>query len=153
MSVKLDDIDLGILRLLQKDANLSIDTISERVALSRNACWRRIKQYEEVGLIQQRVALLDADQLNLSLVVMVMIRAASHGKEWMDQFHRVICHMPEVVGAYRMTGDLDYILRVRVSDIAAYDRFYKTLTERIEIGDVSASFVMEELKEGTELPI
>lgn len=153
MMVKIDELDRSILRLLQKDANLSVDQISERVALSRNACWRRIKQLEEAGVIQKKVALLDPNMLDLGLSAMVMIKALAHTKEWTENFHDAVKHMPEVIGAYRMTGDLDYVLRVRVSDITAYDRFYKELTKRVAISNVSASFVMEEMKDTTALPI
>lgn len=153
MTINLDKIDLSILRLMQKDATLAVDQISESVSLSRNACWRRMKNLEEAGVIVKKVALLDPDKLNLGLSAMVMIKALAHTKEWTENFHDAVKHMPQVVSAYRMTGDLDYVLRVRVRDITAYDRFYKDLTNRVAISDVSASFVMEEMKETTALPI
>jgi Lrp/AsnC family transcriptional regulator len=153
MDVKIDEIDLKILRLLQEDAQQSVDQLSEKVSLSRNACWRRVKMLEEAGIIRAKVALLDADALGLGLQAIVMIRALAHTSAWTQSFQDAVRYMPEIMGAYRTTGDLDYVLRVRVADIAAYDRFYKDLTARVDIADVSASFVMEEIKDSTALPI
>lgn len=153
MSQKIDEIDKRILSQLQRDTTLSVDDISEQVGLSRNACWRRIKVMEQAGVIHGRVALLDAAKIGCPLHVLVMIRTHSHDANWLDTFHRTVRTMPEVVSAYRMTGDLDYVLRVRVADVPAYDAFYKRLTSRISLSDVSASFVMEEIKETTALPL
>jgi Lrp/AsnC family transcriptional regulator len=153
MNVKIDEIDLRILRLLQEDAQQSVDQLSEKVSLSRNACWRRVKVLEEAGVIRAKVALLDANALGLGLQAIVMIRALAHTSAWTQSFQDAVRYMPEIMGAYRTTGDLDYVLRVRVADIAAYDRFYKDLTARVDIADVSASFVMEEIKDSTALPI
>jgi len=153
MDVKIDDIDLKILRLLQEDAQQSVDQLSEKVSLSRNACWRRVKALDEAGVIRAKVALLDAGALGLGLQAIVMIRALAHTSAWTQSFQDAVRYMPEIIGAYRTTGDLDYVLRVRVADIAAYDRFYKDLTARVDIADVSASFVMEEIKDTTALPI
>ena len=153
MNVKIDEIDLRILRLLQEDAQQSVDQLSEKVSLSRNACWRRVKVLEEAGVIRAKVALLDANALGLGLQAIVMIRALAHTSAWTQSFQDAVRYMPEIMGAYRTTGDLDYVLRVRVADINAYDRFYKDLTARVDIADVSASFVMEEIKDSTALPI
>jgi Lrp/AsnC family transcriptional regulator len=153
MDIKIDDIDLKILRLLQEDAQQSVDQLSEKVSLSRNACWRRVKALDEAGVIRAKVALLDADALGLGLQAIVMIRALAHTSAWTQSFQDAVRYMPEIMGAYRTTGDLDYVLRVRVADINAYDRFYKDLTARVDIADVSASFVMEEIKDTTALPI
>lgn len=150
---KIDDFDKAILRILQRDASLSVEAIAERVALSRNACWRRIKMMEEAGILTGRVALADPARLGCPLEVMVMIRAGRHDADWLETFHKAVRAMPEVVGAYRMTGDLDYLLRVRVADVPAYDAFYKRVIARIPLSDISASFVMEEIKETTALPI
>lgn len=149
----LDEIDKNILSLLQKDATLSADDVSDAVHLSRNACWRRIKAMEAAGIITRRVALVDPARVGCGLLVMVMIRTNQHDAAWLDTFDRALGAMPEVVGAYRMTGDLDYILRVRVADMKAYDDFYKRLTSRISVSDISASFVMEEMKETTAVPL
>lgn len=149
----IDDLDKSILQLLQNDATLSVDQISEAVHLSRNACWRRIKALEADGVIKARVALLDPVRVGCGLTVLVMVRTNRHDTEWMESFDRAMGAMPEVVGAYRMTGELDYVLRVRVADVAAYDDFYKRLTSRISVSDISASFVMEEMKETTAVPL
>lgn len=148
-----DETDRAILRLIQKDVTLSVDQISEQVHLSRNACWRRIKAMEQSGIITGRVALVDPSAAGVPLTVMVLIRTHTHDADWIRQFQTTLQTFPEVVGAYRMTGDLDYILRVRVADVPAYDAFYKRLTSRISVSDVSASFVMEEMKETTAVPI
>jgi Lrp/AsnC family transcriptional regulator len=153
MREKIDELDLKILRLLQNDASLSVDQLSERVALSRNACWRRVKVLEETGVLRAKVALLDAGAMGLGLQAIVMIRASAHSSEWTKSFQEAVRYMPEIMGAYRTTGDLDYVLRVRVADITAYDRFYKDLTGRVDIADVSAIFVLEEIKDTTALPI
>lgn len=150
---EIDDIDRKILALLQTDVTLSMDELAERVALSRNACWRRIKQMEAAGVILERVALLDPSKVGCGLTAFVLIRASRHDAEWTAEFQRVLRTLPEVVGAHRMTGELDYVLRVRLADMPAYDAFYKRLTERISLLDISASFVMEDLKDTTALPL
>ncbi|WP_342078024.1 Lrp/AsnC family transcriptional regulator [Yoonia sp. SS1-5] len=153
MAEIIDIIDRAILRLLQNDAALSVDDISEMVNLSRNACWRRIKLMEKAGIITGRVALVDPEKAGVPLTAMVMIRTNAHDAQWMEKFQTALRSLPEVVGAYRMTGDLDYVLRVRVADVPAYDAFYKRLTSRISVSDISASFVMEEIKETTAVPL
>jgi len=153
MTDKLDNIDLSILRQLQKDASLSVDQISERVALSRNACWRRIKRMEDDGTLKARVALVDPDAVGLGQMVLVMIRTSSHSPDWLRQFKAAVQGMPEITGAHRMSGDLDYVLRVRVKDVKAYDNFYQRLIARVPVANVSASFVMEDIKDTTELPL
>ena len=153
MSYETDETDLRILRQLQADTTPSLDTLAERVALSRNACWRRIKRMEEAGLIRERVAHLDAEKLGLGLAVLVLIRVGVHDPDWLAKFQAVVAAMPEIQGAHRMTGELDYVLRVRVRDVADYDRFYKALIGRVQMADISASFVMEDIKDTTALPI
>ena len=153
MEYKIDDIDRAILRLLQKDATPSVDDISLQVNLSRNACWRRIKLMEQAGIITARVALVDPARVGAPLTAIVLIRTSAHDRDWIAQFQSILRTLPEVVGAYRMTGDLDYVLRVRVADVPAYDAFYKRLTSQISVSDISASFVMEEIKETTAVPL
>ena len=153
MKHSVDIIDRKILKILQRDANTSVDDISEAVALSRNACWRRIKQMEEAGVIKGRVALIDPVLVGCPLTVMVLIRTNAHDAAWMAKFQAALAAMPEVVGAYRMTGELDYVLKVRVADVPTYDTFYKRLTSRISVSDISASFVMEEIKDTTAVPL
>ena len=153
MKHDLDVIDRAILRIIQHDATLSVDEISALVHLSRNACWRRIKAMEQAGVITARVALVDPASVGVPLTAIVLIRTNAHEADWMAKFQTALQDLPEVVGAYRMTGDLDYVLRVRVADVPAYDAFYKRLTSRISVSDISASFVMEEIKETTAVPL
>jgi Lrp/AsnC family transcriptional regulator len=150
---ELDDIDRRILTQLQREADLPLEVLGERVGLSRNACWRRIKAMEAAGIITGRVALVDADKLGLYLTVFISIKAARHDAEWLKTFAQVTRAMPEVQGVYRMTGELDYLIRARVADMAGYDRLYQALISKVPLGDVSASFVMEHIKETTALPV
>lgn len=153
MRQNIDDLDRSILRFLQRDASLSVDEISEKVALSRNACWRRIKALEADGIITKRVALVDPAKVGSPLTALVMIKTSTHDAKWIKDFQAVLASLPEVVGAHRMTGDLDYVLRVRLADMPAYDDFYRRLTSRISVSDMSASFVMEDIKETTAVPL
>ena len=150
---QLDTNDIKILRQLQKNASLSIEEISDRIALSRNACWRRIRRLEDDGIINKRVAIVNADALDLGQMVIVLISTNSHDPKWLSLFRSAIAEMPEIMGAHRMSGDLDYILRVRVRDVRAYDKFYQRLISKVPISNVSSSFVMEDLKDSTELPL
>ncbi|WP_368187900.1 Lrp/AsnC family transcriptional regulator [Aestuariibius sp. HNIBRBA575] len=149
----IDTIDRQILQQLQRDADQSLESLGDVVGLSRNACWRRIKALEASGMIRKRVALLDAAALGLGLSVCIQIHAARHDAAWLRDFARAVRTIPEIQGAYRMTGDLDYLIMARVADVADYDRLYQQLIEKIDMSDVSASFVMEELKDTTELPL
>jgi Lrp/AsnC family transcriptional regulator len=149
----LDDYDLAILRELQRDSTPSVEDLAARVHLSRNACWRRVKLLEEAGIIRSRVALLDAGRLNAGLTVLIRIRAGQHSADWSQRFREAIRALPEIVGAYRTSGEIDYILRARVPDVAAYDRLYQKLIARVDMVDVAASFVMEEIKDTTEVPL
>ena len=153
MTMNLDDIDRKILSALQRDATLSMDALAERAGLSRNACWRRMRQMEEAGVIRGRVVLLDPALVGCALQVFVMVRTNSHDAAWMEKFDRAVRILPEIVGAHRMTGDLDYVLRVRVADVPAYDALYKKLIALVPLSDISASFVMEDIKDTTELPL
>lgn len=153
MSEKLDKFDIQILDSLQQDSSLSMDELAQRARLSRNACWRRMKRLEEDGYIRGRVVLLDPEKLGCGLSAFVMIRASSHDPGWMRRFDRAVNALPQIVSAHRMAGDLDYILRVRLCDVAAYDEFYKDLIGRVPLLDISASFVMEDIKETTALPL
>lgn len=153
MSADLDAIDLRILDTLQKDASFSMDQVADAVHLSRNACWRRIKRLEAEGVIRGRVALLDPVALGCPLTAVVLIRASAHEPEWLVKFERAVAALPQIVAAHRMAGDVDYILKVRVADMPAYDRLYKDLTARVPLLDISASFVMEDIKDTTALPL
>lgn len=153
MSVTIDDIDRRILSELQRDADQGVESLGDKVGLSRNATWRRVKALEDAGVIRARVALLDPAKLGLGLMVFIQIRTNRHDPEWLDAFARAMREMPEILGAHRMTGDLDYLVRARVADMAAYDRLYQRLIRRVDVSDVAASFVMEDLKDTTALPI
>lgn len=153
MVAKLDNIDRKLLTILQQDAALSVDAVADLVHLSRNACWRRIKRLEADGILLKRVAIIEAAAVGLALQVFVLIRTNDHSATWLTAFRQAVREMPEVIAAQRMTGDLDYVLRVRVADVPAYDRFYQRLIAKVPIADVSASFVMEDIKETTALPI
>ena len=152
MSLDTDITDRRILSVLQRDATISLDALSDTVNLSRNACWRRVRQMEEAGVIKARVALVDPDALGLGLSVFVMIRTASHAPDWLAQFEAAVKALPEIVGAHRMSGDLDYVLRVRVASVKDYDRFYQRLIARVPVAEISASFVMDDIKDTTALP-
>ena len=153
MIERLDTTDRRILRELQNDASLSLDALSERVNLSRNACWRRVKQMEDAGVIKARVALVEPETVGLGLSTFIMVRTNEHELDWLERFQRTVKSMPEILGAHRMSGDLDYILRVQVADIRDYDRFYQRLIKQIPISDISASFVMDDIKNTTALPV
>jgi Lrp/AsnC family transcriptional regulator len=153
MPLSMDEIDRRILAELQRDGSLSVDQLSERVHLSRNACWRRVKRLEEERVITGRVALVDAEKLGLGLSVFVIVRTSSHDPGWLKNFRDAVTTFPEITGVYRMSGDLDYILRARVADVKAYDRLYQRLIAKVALSDVSASFVMEEIKETTVVPV
>ena len=153
MSNHIDNTDRRILRLLQKDAAMSMDEVAEAVNLSRNACWRRIKNLEEIGVITKRVAIIDPDSIDLGLSTFVLVRTDRHDTKWLAQFKKAVLEMPEIIGAYRTAGELDYILRIQLSNVRDYDRFYQRLIARVPITNVSASFVMEEIKDTNELPI
>ena len=153
MKPVLDEIDRKILDQLQIDGTLSVDSLSERVHLSRNACWRRVKRMEDEGIIKARVALVDAEMAGCGLSVFILVRTSSHDPDWLTKFRGAMGRFPEIVGVYRMTGDLDYVLKARVSDVKAYDRLYQRLIASVPLSDVSASFVMEEIKETTAVPL
>ena len=149
----LDSIDRRILAVLQEDTTLAIADIAKRVGLSTTPCWRRIQKLEEAGVIRKRVALVDAPSINAAVSVFVAVRTNQHTDEWLKRFAEIVSAMPEVVEFYRMSGDVDYLIKVRVPDIAAYDTFYKRLVTKIDLSDVSSSFAMEEIKYTTALPL
>ena len=149
----MDRIDKTILDLLQRDANASLQDISEQVNLSTTPCWRRIQRLEREGFIGRRVALLDPAKLNVGVTVFVSIRTSQHNEKWFKRFNSVVAAIPQVVEFYRMSGDVDYLLRIVVPDIKAYDDVYKRLIRDIELSDVSSSFAMEQIKYTTALPL
>jgi Lrp/AsnC family transcriptional regulator len=127
--------------------------LAESVGLSANACWRRIKRLEELGIIRGRVALLDPEKLGLGVTVFVSVRTNEHNDAWLGQFNDAVTKIPEIVELYRMSGDIDYLMKVVVSDIAHYDRVYKRLISLVRLTDVSSSFAMEQMKYTTALPV
>ena len=149
----LDSRDRQILAVLQTDAMTPIAEIAEVVGLSTTPCWRRIQKMEEDGVITSRVAVLDPAKVNAKVTVFVFVTTNQHNEDWLTKFTKVISEMPEVVGFYRMSGNIDYLLKVVVPDIEAYDAFYKKLVSKIDITDVSSAFAMERIKETTELPL
>ncbi len=149
----MDDIDQRILESLQRDAAQAVVTVARQVGLSTTPCWRRIQNLEKSGIIKARVALLDREQLNVGVDVFVAIRTSQHNAAWLESFAAAVIEFPEVVEFYRMSGEIDYLLRVVVPDIAAYDNFYRRLIQKIDISDVSSSFAMERIKYTTELPL
>src|SRR5690606_10173519 len=151
--IALDKIDRKILALLQKDATTPVAEIGRKVGLSTTPCWRRIQKMEEDGIIRGRVAILNPVKVNAGVTVFVSIRTNEHTESWLKKFAAVVDDFPEVVEFYRMSGDIDYLLRVVVPDIAAYDTFYKKLIAKIALTDVSSSFAMEQIKYTTALPL
>lgn len=149
----IDNIDRKILNSLQRDASLSLENLGELVALSRNACWRRVKALEAAGYIKARVTLLDPEKLGFGLSVFIMVRTGAHDPDWLGKFSNATRAMPEIQGVYRMTGELDYLIRARVADMAGYDQLYQRLIRRVPLSDVSASFVMEDIKDTHLLPL
>ena len=149
----IDRLDRKILSILQEDATIPVAEIGKRVGLSTTPCWRRIQKLEEDGVIQRRVAVLDPRQVNAKVTAFVAITTSQHSEEWLKRFAEVIRDFPEVVEFYRMSGQVDYMLRVVVPDIEAYDAFYKKLIAKIDIADVSSSFAMEQIKDTTALPL
>ena len=149
----MDAIDRKILSALQEDASLSVAEIGSRVGLSSTPCWKRIQRLESDGVIQRRVALVDQDKLGLGVTVFVSIETGDHSQAWLDRFAELVGAMPEVMEFYRMAGDVDYMLRVVVPDIAGYDLFYKRLIGTVPLKNVTSRFAMERIKSTTALPI
>ncbi|MDA0369638.1 MAG: Lrp/AsnC family transcriptional regulator [Proteobacteria bacterium] len=149
----MDQIDRKILAALQEDAGRPVADIAVDVGLSQSPCWRRIQKLEADGVIQRRVALLDPVQLNVGVTVFVAVRTARHDLEWLETFAHAAQDIPEIVELYRMSGEVDYMLRVVVPDIAGFDAVYKKLIARVPLTDVTSSFAMERIKFTTALPL
>lgn len=150
---ELDRTDRRILALLQEDADRSVAEIGEAVGLSQTPCWKRIKRLEASGLIERRVALLDAAALGLGLTGYVMVKTAQHDDAWLRDFTRAVELIPEIVECHRMAGDVDYLLKIVTTDIRGYDAIYKRLVAQVPLRDVTAVFSMETVKRTTALPI
>ncbi len=150
----LDATDLAILRLIQADASLSLGDIAKEVGLTQTPCWKRIRRMEETGIITGRVTLVNAEKLGLGISVFVAIETGDHSAAWIESFAKTVADMPEIVECWRLGGDVDYLLRVVVSDMTAYDGFYRKLTARVlSLRKVTSRFAMECVKSTTALPI
>ena len=149
----MDAIDRKILTEVQNDSSLSVAEIGQRVGLSSTPCWKRLQRLEADGVITRRVALVDPDKIGLGITVYVSIETGDHSEEWLREFADTVGAMPEVMEFYRMAGDVDYMLRVVVPDIAGYDTFYKKLISTVQLKNVTSRFAMERIKSTTALPI
>jgi len=149
----MDAIDRKIIALLQENAEMPIQAIADQVNLSTTPCWRRIQKLKETGVIRKQVALCNPAALNVGVTVFISIRTNQHSQEWLNHFARHVTDIPEVIEFYRMSGDVDYLIRVVVPDIATYDTVYKKLIQIADIYDVSSSFAMEQIKYTTALPV
>lgn len=149
----MDDIDRRILKVLQETADLPVAEVAERVGLSASPCWRRIQKLEAEGVIERRVALLSPEKMNVGVTVFVAVRTSRHDEKWLKDFAEKVTRIPEVVELYRMSGEIDYMMRVVVPDIKAYDDVYKRLIAAVPLFDVSSSFAMERIKYTTALPV
>ncbi|MCP4271527.1 MAG: Lrp/AsnC family transcriptional regulator [Gammaproteobacteria bacterium] len=149
----MDAFDKKILSILQKDCTTSVSDIAEQVGLSTSPCWRRIQTLEKSGVIKGRVALVDPEKVKVGLTVFVMVKTSHHNPEWLDQFTHMVKTFPEIMEFYRLSGDIDYLLRIVVPDMKAFDAFYKKLITQVDFFDISSSFAMEEIKFTTQLPL
>jgi Lrp/AsnC family transcriptional regulator len=149
----MDEMDLSILRVLQKDNSLTVTEIAKQVGLSASPCWKRINRLEKEGIIKNQVAVLDGRQLGLSLTVFMSIRTGEHSGDWLKSFAKFIKVMPEVQEFHRMAGEVDYLLKIVVPDMDHFDKFYKNMVEKTSLNDVTSSFSMETIKNTTALPI
>ena len=150
---RMDAIDRKILAVVQQDASLSVAEIGQRVGLSSTPCWKRLQRLEADGVITKRVALIAPEKVGLGITVYVSIETGDHSNDWLKKFAEVVSAMPEVMEFYRMAGDVDYMLRVVVPDIAGYDAFYKRLIAAVPLKNVTSRFAMERIKSTTALPI
>jgi Lrp/AsnC family transcriptional regulator len=149
----MDAIDRKILAVVQEDASLSVAEIGQRVGLSSTPCWKRLQRLEAEGVILRRVALIAPERIGLGITVFVSVETGDHSNDWLNRFAEIVSAMPEVMEFYRMAGDVDYMLRVVVADIAGYDTFYKKLIAAVPLKNVTSRFAMERIKSTTALPI
>ncbi|WP_367847377.1 Lrp/AsnC family transcriptional regulator [Rhodoferax sp. WC2427] len=150
---ELDRLDYAILGALQVDGSLSVAALAERVGLSTTPCWKRLKRLEDEGYLTGRVALVDRHKVGLPITVFVSIRTAQHDEKWLAQFAAAASALPEIQELHRMSGDVDYLLKVVTTDIGGYDRFYKKLIQAVPLSGVSSAFSMEQIKSTTALPL
>ncbi|MDE0764572.1 MAG: Lrp/AsnC family transcriptional regulator [Amylibacter sp.] len=153
MAVPLDDTDRKILKELQLDASQSLEDIAKKVGASKTPVWNRIKKLKKLDVIKNYTVILDADKLGLEACFFVLVRTSEHEKEWQNSFLNALLERNEVLEAHRLAGDIDYILKVRVSNAKAYDVFYQALISEVKIFNVTALLSMEEIKSTYQLPI
>jgi len=146
-------LDYAILGALQLDGNLSVAALAERVGLSSTPCWKRLRRLEDEGYITGRVALVSGQKVGLPITVFVSLRTQQHDDKWLAQFATAVAALPEVQELHRMSGDVDYLLKVVTTDIGGYDRFYKKLIQAVSLSGVSSAFSMEQIKSTTALPL
>ena len=151
--LSLDSFDKQILDCLQNDSDMPLAEIAKKVGLSTTPCWRRINRLQSEGIIRARVALLDRKSVNAGVTVFVAVRTAQHNAQWLTRFAKAVASFPEVMDCYRMSGEIDYLIRLALPDIEAYDGFYKRLIAKIDLSDVTSMFAMEEIKSTTRLPL
>ena len=149
----MDRIDRKLLELLQEDADRPLNELAEAVHLTPTPCWKRIQKLQQTGVIQRKVVLCDPVKMNLGLTAFVAVRTTQHSEAWLRKFAAAVQSIPEIVEAYRMSGEIDYMLRIVVPDIQGYDTVYRKLIRAVELSDVSSSFAMERLKYSTALPV
>lgn len=149
----LDRYDYAILDALQRDGTLSVAQLSEQIGLSATPCWKRLRRLEEEGVIENRVAIINRRKVGLPVTVFISIRTTQHDEKWYTHFAAAVAAMPEVQEFHRMSGDVDYLLKVVTSDIEGYDQFYKKLTKSVQLTGVSSAFSMEQIKITTSLPL
>jgi Lrp/AsnC family transcriptional regulator len=150
---ELDRTDRRILAVLQEDSSLAIAEVAARVGLSQTPCWRRVQRLRTDGVIERTVSLVRPEALGLGLTIFVMIEAFDHSPEWLDRFSSVVSAMPQVMEVHRMAGDIDYLLRIAVADMAAFDAFYRDLIKAVPLKNVSSHFAMERVKGTTAYPV
>ncbi|MCR9238963.1 MAG: Lrp/AsnC family transcriptional regulator [Alphaproteobacteria bacterium] len=153
MASNIDNIDRSILRVLQHDASLSQRDLAEKVGLSQNACWRRLKALRDSGLLKGETVRLDSEQLGLGLTVFVLVRTRHHSADWLKQFREVVLAVPNVMGFYRVAGDYDYIIKIVAEDMNAFDRIYQRLIGQVELDAVTSYLAMESIADGRDLPV
>lgn len=149
----MDKKDLEILRIMQKDADLSMNEVADRCALSKTAVWRRVRELEKQGVIKARVSLLDPEAMGFGLMVFAFVRTNQHSDAWFSKFQLAVKSIPEILAFHRTSGDIDYLLHIVARDMRHYDEIYKRLIRKVDFADISSTFVMETFKSGTELPI
>ncbi len=149
----MDKFDKKILEILQKNCSLSVSEVAQQVGLSTTPCWRRIQALEKSGVITGRVALVEPSMVNVGLTVFVMVKTSQHNEQWLNKFSDAIKDIPEIMEFYRLSGDIDYLLRIVVPDMKSFDKFYKKLITKADFSNISSSFAMEEIKFTTQLPL